>query len=150
MDKYNIYTSTGTFLYLNNYSMIHTYYTMLTSNQLKFMCIRGKTGERLGNFTFIPIVKPHIHQLYILRHCTNIVYLFSLRFILIKKNSITITAWSTLIILCWLATNYNNPVLIMDTLILSQPAKRKMCDIFKYSRLNVKKIILGKGKMIQR
>ena len=36
----------------------------------------------------------------------------------------------------------------MDTLILSQPAKRKMCDIFKYSRLNVKKIILGKGKMI--
>jgi hypothetical protein len=31
------------------------------------MCIRCKTGERLGEL--------HAHKLYILRHCTNIVYL---------------------------------------------------------------------------
>ena len=31
------------------------------------MCIRCKTGERFD--------VPHAHKLYILRHCTNIVYL---------------------------------------------------------------------------
>jgi len=40
------------------------------------MFIWCKTGERLGEPSFIPVFKPHKHKLYILRHCTNIVYVF--------------------------------------------------------------------------
>ena len=59
------------------------------------MCIRHKTEERFSdpclyhsfyasytkldkgsvNLIFITVFKPHTHKLYILRHCTNIVYL---------------------------------------------------------------------------
>jgi hypothetical protein len=33
-----------------------------------------KTGSM--NLAFIPVFKPHTHKLYILRHCTNIVYIY--------------------------------------------------------------------------
>ena len=39
------------------------------------MCIWSKTGKGLVNLAFIPVIKPHTYKLYILRHCTNIVYL---------------------------------------------------------------------------
>ena len=38
------------------------------------MCIRGKTGKGSVNIVFIPVLKPHAHKLYIVRHCTNMVY----------------------------------------------------------------------------
>jgi hypothetical protein len=38
------------------------------------MCIWRKTLLSLGEPSFIPVVKPHTHALYILRHCTNIFY----------------------------------------------------------------------------
>lgn len=39
------------------------------------MCIRHKTGEIIGELRFIPIFKPHTLKLYLLRNCTNIIYL---------------------------------------------------------------------------
>ena len=39
------------------------------------MCIRPKTGENTVNLALIPVVKPHTYKLYILKHCTNIVYI---------------------------------------------------------------------------
>ena len=42
----------------------------------RFMCIRHKSGERLDEPYLYHNFMPHTHQLYILRHCTNIVYIF--------------------------------------------------------------------------
>ena len=39
------------------------------------MCIRCKTGEWLGEPRLYPCFKPHTHKIYILRHCTTIVYI---------------------------------------------------------------------------
>ena len=40
----------------------------------------AKLGKCLVNLTFIPVFKPHTHKLYtcILRHYTNIVYIFDI------------------------------------------------------------------------
>jgi hypothetical protein len=43
------------------------------------VCVFGsKLGNDSVNLSFVPVFKPHTHTLYILRHCTNIVYVFSL------------------------------------------------------------------------
>jgi hypothetical protein len=33
-----------------------------------------------SNLAYIPVFKPHIHKRYILRHCTNIIYIYSSRY----------------------------------------------------------------------
>jgi hypothetical protein len=45
-------------------------------NQVKFMCIWRKTGERISEPRLYPSFKPHTHKLYIFRHGTNLVYMY--------------------------------------------------------------------------
>jgi len=40
------------------------------------MCICRKTRKSLVTLAVILVLKPHTHKLYILRHCTNIVYIY--------------------------------------------------------------------------
>lgn len=40
------------------------------------MCIQSKTGERLGEPRLHLSYKHHTHELYTLRHWTNIVYIY--------------------------------------------------------------------------
>ena len=40
-----------------------------------FSVFGAKMGKGSLNLTFIPVFNPHTHKLYILRHCTNIVYI---------------------------------------------------------------------------
>jgi hypothetical protein len=42
-----------------------------------YVLFGAKLGKCSVNLAFIPVFKPHTHKLYILRHCTNSVYLWS-------------------------------------------------------------------------
>ena len=45
--------------------------------KIKSLCVFGaKLWKSSVNLTFIPVFKPHTHKLYILRHCTNIFYIY--------------------------------------------------------------------------
>ena len=45
--------------------------------KIKCLCVFGaKLWKSSVNLTYIPVFKPHTHKLYILRHCTNIFYIY--------------------------------------------------------------------------
>jgi hypothetical protein len=86
---------TSSWLHIIIFLLVQLPYKILTSSWLHIVMVLHVSGPFSDwhfntcfyckslfpsvNISFIPVFKPHTHKLYILRHCTNIVYLFPLQ-----------------------------------------------------------------------